>query len=137
MRYGNVKLIAAIGNFGQIGDKGRLPWDSPKDLAHFKRMTMNDICIVGRRTAEGLPPLPGRDVVVWHRDRDIPAFIVANLDRTIWVCGGAHIYRTWMPYVSMSIISHIDFDRKCDTYMPFLWRFARMSYKKVKDAVTG
>lgn len=126
MRYANVKLIAAIGNFGQIGHKGVLPWHAPEDLKHFKHMTEGDICVVGKRTFETLPPLPNRDVVLWERNRDPHAFVAANRDRMIWVCGGAVIYRLWMPLVSLSVISHIDHDTKGDVYMPFLWRFPKL-----------
>lgn len=123
MRYANVKLIVAIGNYGQIGRAGRLPWHDPADLRHFERMTEGDICIVGRRTFDTLPELPGRDVVRWERNRNIHDFVRENKDRVIWVCGGAAIYKLWLPHVSMSLISHIDHDTKGDVYMPFLWRY--------------
>lgn len=122
MRYAHVKLIAAVGNFGQIGQGGKLPWYDRRDLEHFKALTMGGICVVGKNTAATLPTLPGRDVYIWRRADNCQAFAEANADRSIWICGGAGIYKTWRPFVSMSIITHIDYNPKADVYMPFLWR---------------
>lgn len=129
MRYAHVKAIAAVGNFGQIGNRGRLPWHEPADLATFKAITMGGICVVGKHTAETLPPLAGRTVVVWRRDDNPIEFAEANQHRPIWICGGAHIYRAWMPYISTSIISHIDYDGRADTFMPWLWQTRKKETK--------
>lgn len=130
MRYAHVKLIVAMGNFGQIGNKGGLPWHAPADLKQFRRLTMGGICIVGKGTAATLPELPGRDVVIWNRENSIPDYCEANAHRMIWVCGGAQIYKLWLPFVGTSVISHIDFNDKCDTYMPWLWRYPMFNRKQ-------
>jgi len=131
-RHKHVKLIVAIGNFGQIGNRGQLPWHDPDDLAMFKAVTMGGLCIVGKATFATLPDLPGRDVVVWKRGVSPDEFALAHSDRQIWVCGGRSIYREWLPHVSTSIVSHIDFDPKCDRYMPWLWKLPVLR-KPVKD----
>ena len=128
MRYPNVKLIAAIGNYGQIGDAGKLPWYDRRDLKHFRELTMGGICVVGKTTAKTLPTLEGREVIVWRSFMPIEPFIQKHKDRAIWVCGGAHIYKAWLPYVSISILTHIDYNPKADVYMPWLWRKPKRRY---------
>ncbi len=103
-------LIAAIAKNGVIGNKGKLPFSCPDDLAHFKRTTLGGVCIFGSATYEGLPvrPLPGRVNVVITRD---PIFasetvlVFSSLstvvmtecvrlypEKTIFICGGASVY---------------------------------------------
>jgi dihydrofolate reductase len=49
------KLIMAISKNGVIGDKGKLAWKCPEDMAHFKETTAGGICVMGRKTYQGLP----------------------------------------------------------------------------------
>jgi dihydrofolate reductase len=69
------KLIMAISKNGVIGDKGKLAWKCPEDMAHFKETTAGGICVMGRKTYQGLPKptLDGRVIIVISRTmRPIP-----------------------------------------------------------------
>ena len=65
-------LIFARAANGVIGKNNALPWHLPEDLAHFKRTTMGQPVIMGRKTWDSLPPrfrpLPGRINIVVTRD---------------------------------------------------------------------
>src|SRR5258706_15683994 len=57
-----IYLIAAVASNGIIGANGKLPWQLPEDLQHFKRLTLGHPIIMGRRTWESLgKALPGRE----------------------------------------------------------------------------
>ena len=129
-RFRNVRMIAAVGNSGQLGQGGSLPWHSPEDLRHFKAATMGGICVVGAATHRTLPPLPGRDVIVWRRKDDPIEFVHAHKDRDIWICGGSLIYQVWREYASQTIISHIDYDGDADRHMPLLWKAPAFVHRK-------
>lgn len=62
-------IIAAIGQRGQMGLDGALPWRCPEDLRLFKRVTSGGAVIMGRRTWESLNArgLPDRKVIVVSR----------------------------------------------------------------------
>ena len=45
-----VSLIAAVDSNGGIGKNGKLPWNIPQDMKHFKEITSNSTCIMGRKT---------------------------------------------------------------------------------------
>ena len=84
-------LICARAEDGTIGHAGRIPWHLPADLARFRERTMGGLVIVGRRTAETLPPLPGRAVVVWSREGRAAPELLA-WEGPVWVAGGAVTY---------------------------------------------
>ena len=45
-----ISLIAAVSHNGIIGVDGKIPWNIPEDLNHFKKLTMNGVVIMGRNT---------------------------------------------------------------------------------------
>ena len=58
-----MNLILACDPNGGIGYKNALPWKNINgDLARFKKLTTNQIVVMGRLTYESLPikPLPNR-----------------------------------------------------------------------------
>jgi dihydrofolate reductase len=61
-------LVAAVSKNNCIGKGGGLPWNFPKDLAYFKKITWGQWVIMGRKTWESIPkgvrPLPGRKNVI-------------------------------------------------------------------------
>lgn len=63
-----VSLIAAVASNRVIGDRGRIPWRLPDDLAQFRGLTMGHPVIMGRATYESLGrPLRGRPNIVVTR----------------------------------------------------------------------
>ncbi len=62
------EIIVAMSKSGIIGKEGKLPWNNPADLKHFKQMTSGNVVIMGRKTWDSLParakPLPGRINIV-------------------------------------------------------------------------
>ena len=91
-----------------IGAGNDIPWRIPEDWQRFKRLTMGQVLIMGRKTYDSIGrPLPGRTTFVITRDRmwrgdgvrAVPAldeaFDQAALlgPATIFVAGGGEIYR--------------------------------------------
>lgn len=120
-----IHLIAAVGRSGQLGLDGTLPWHEPEDLKWFKAMTMGQTLVVGHNTAQGLPPLPGRNVHVMKRhDTPLPYIVMAKARGIdLWIIGGAKTYELWLPYIDRFHINRVDYDGPADAWMPTL--FAR------------
>ncbi len=61
-------IIVALDGENIIGSKGGIPWKIKEDLLLFKARTIDHICIMGRKTWDGLPlksrPLPYRINIV-------------------------------------------------------------------------
>ncbi|HEY1661802.1 MAG TPA: dihydrofolate reductase [Verrucomicrobiae bacterium] len=59
------KAIAAMSLNRVIGAEGKIPWHLPEDFKWFKKMTMGNVIVMGRKTFESLGrPLPNRKNLV-------------------------------------------------------------------------
>jgi dihydrofolate reductase len=129
-------LIYARARNGVIGKDNQMPWQLPEDLAHFKRVTLGQPVIMGRKTWDSLParfrPLPGRvNIVVtrqsdWHAEGALRAGSIEEAVRLCgdapqaWIMGGAEIYRQAEPLASTAVVTEIDADFEGDAFAPTL-----------------
>jgi len=98
-----MKAIIAVNERGYIGLDGGLPWGRCKDdLAHFKSLTMGGKLLCGPKTAETLPPLSGRELIIWDRDNWSDLYLEAD-----WCIGGKATYQRFMPLFTEVHISVI------------------------------
>ncbi len=134
-----LNLIVAVARNGVIGRNGALPWRLPEDLAHFKRTTMGNPIIMGRKTWESIGrPLPGRRNIVVSRSKNLAANgaeIAADLDAALALCadateafviGGAQLYAAALARAQRLLVTEIDADFDGDTHWPAIdsaqWR---------------
>lgn len=118
-------IIAAVSQKNRvIGDKGALLWHLPKDMQHFRSLTMGKPIIMGRKTFESIgQPLGGRKNVVitkdpnWTHERvwKYSCFHTAladcSRDPEIMVIGGASIYAQFihlMDKLYLTIVHDLD-----------------------------
>jgi dihydrofolate reductase len=129
-------LIYARARNGVIGKNNQMPWHLPEDLAHFKRVTLGQPVIMGRKTWDSLParfrPLPGRLNIVVTRQTDWQAdgaLRAASIEEAMqlcgdapdaWIMGGAEIYRQAEPLASTAVVTEIDQDFEGDAFAPIL-----------------
>ena len=61
-----ITILVAYDQNRIIGNKGDIPWKISRDLQLFKKRTVNNVVVMGRKTWESLPirPLPGRVNIV-------------------------------------------------------------------------
>lgn len=104
--------LSHMGVNGEIGAHGDLPWGQnlPGDLAQFKERTIDGSIVMGRRTFESIEPLlPNREnIVVSSIPTGVPGFsphcpLRAPMlsHATIFIIGGARLYRTALPTVDV------------------------------------
>jgi len=105
-----MKAIAAMSLNRVIGQGGTIPWHLPEDFKWFKKTTMGHVLVMGRKTFESIgKPLPGRETIVLSRSRfsfpgvrtvsDLRELDLENR-RTLFLCGGAEIYKQYLPLCS-------------------------------------
>lgn len=111
------KLIVCVNEKNVIGRNGNLLFHIKNDLKNFKRMTTDNVVIMGRKTFESLPnqkPLPNRINIIITSDFDYSVdenenvYIVHNIpealdlceaffsDKELFVIGGGTIYNQFI-----------------------------------------
>ena len=127
-----INLIWAQDENGGIGKKNQLPWSVSEDLKNFKKLTLNRPIIMGRLTWESLPfkPLSVRRniIITSHQIPDQECYsnineCIQQLENedieSIFIIGGASIYRSFFPIATDLHITIIDnLVRNIDTYFP-------------------
>lgn len=124
-----INMIVCKNNFDYIGKDNKMLYYIPKDLAFFKRKTVNHIIIMGRKTFESLPGmLPNREHWVITRDTsfnktrsfssidDVLEAIDPNVD--YYIIGGGEIYKQFMPYANCLYITEVDDFKVGDVRFP-------------------
>lgn len=128
----NFKAIAAVAENGVIGRGLEIPWRIPEDFRHFKRTTMGGVLLMGRRTWEslGAKPLLGRENAVLTSRPELVkgARAFTSLEeaasayrgdpRTVWICGGAALYKAALPECSELILSRVKMSPQGDVFFP-------------------
>ena len=59
----NINLIVAVDESGGFGKNGKIPWNIPEDMKHFKEVTTGHVCVMGRRTYQ--------DMLEMHKERTV------------------------------------------------------------------
>jgi dihydrofolate reductase len=147
-----VYLVAAVAANGVIGNEGRLPWQLPEDLRHFKQLTFGHPVIMGRRTWESLgKPLPGRNnIVVTSRPgyEAAGAAVATSLEAALALCagepvafviGGSELFAESLPIAAGLMLTEIHRDFPGDTWFPAYdrsrWREAKREAHTAADGM--
>lgn len=113
-----------------IGRDGGLPWRLPEDLKHFRRLTMGNTVLMGRKTFDSLgKPLEGRANWVLTRDpayapagakvfHTLDAALAAPPQGELLVIGGAELYRQTLPYARRLELTRVHANADGDTHFP-------------------
>ena len=149
----HLHLIYARARNGVIGRDNQMPWHLPEDLAHFKRVTLGQPVIMGRKTWDSLParfrPLPGRlNIVItrqsdWQAEGALRAQSIEDALRLCgqapdaWIMGGAEIYRQAAPLASTAVVTEIDQDFAGDAFAPELGADWREIQRESHTAASG
>ena len=125
-----LELIVAYDENRLIGKGNELPWHIPKDLNHFKELTVGNRIIMGRVTFESIGRiLPNRESIILSRNEyrvsGVKTYnsveeLLKNLDdaKRNFVIGGSKIYKTLLPFVDILHISHVKGKHEGDVYFP-------------------
>src|SRR5262249_48041760 len=147
-----IAMIAAVGSNRVIGKGNDLPWRLPADFRYFKKKTMGQTLIMGRRTFDSIRngPLPGRRTIVITRQEgwrhENPAVEVAHslqealqravqgqaADATVFIAGGGEIFREALPLADRIYLTRIGAAFDGDAFFPELdpddWRIAEQEH---------
>jgi dihydrofolate reductase len=128
--------IVAIDKQGRIGRNGKIPWSSPADMRHFASRTKFATVLMGRKTFDSLPKLlefrhhvvlsryqyPNQKDVTFVPGIESAQTACARKGGSVWVIGGAEIYKQFLPLCESIVVTHIpqsfDMRHDSDVFMP-------------------
>ena len=126
-----ISIIVAVSDDWGIGRNNELLWHIPEDLKRFKKLTMGNALIMGKKTWESLPrkPLPGRKNIVLT---DVPGEIINDSitaysiedalnkcgKEEVFVIGGGSIYCQFINRADRLYITHVHKRAPADVYFP-------------------
>lgn len=126
-------IIAALTASRVIGKDGKMPWHYSEDLKRFKRLTMGQTVLMGRKTYESMgKPLPGRtNVIVTTSKISVPPGadmeIYPSLEEAlfelrgrekVFVIGGGMIYAQLIDRADAMHLTMIEQESEGDTFFP-------------------
>lgn len=125
-------LICAVSKNGVIGKNGQIPWNFKSDLEFFKRNTMKNIVVFGRKTFESITkPLNGRKIIVLTRNKDyfVEGAIIEHSCCNIvnnylksknkcFIAGGSEIYNFFIDYAEKIYLTEIEKNFDGDATFP-------------------
>src|SRR3989344_2366319 len=128
-----ISMISAIAENRVIGNKNSLPWHLPADFKYFKAQTLNKPIVMGLKTFEsiGSKPLPNRKNIILNNNPNykIPenCFLARSIEEAlemtknedeVMICGGASVYRQFLPLVDRLYLTYIHQNFEGDTLFP-------------------
>ncbi len=127
-----ISIIVAVSEDCGIGKDNELLWHIPEDMKRFKKLTMGNTVVMGKKTWESLPkkPLSGRKNIVLTdklNEKIDGAVTVYSIDEAlskcekgeeVFVIGGGSIYRQFMPIADRLYITHVHKKAPADIYFP-------------------
>ena len=121
-------IIAAYSENRVIGNNGRIPWDLPDDRQRFKKLTIGNVVVMGRKTYEEIGrPLTDRVNVVISSNGNFDGCVNARSlgealsifpDRDIYIAGGERLYRDALSIADMMYITEVSETVEGDRYFP-------------------
>ena len=129
-----VSLIVCADSENGIGKQNKLAWSLQEDIKHFKKTTINNVVIMGRKTWNSIPlkfkPLSNRlNIVITTQNKcnfpENPNLIICNspqkallhaskYNKEIFVIGGAQIYEQFRNHANKLYLTRIFYNFNAD-----------------------
>ena len=125
----DIRVICAIGKRGQLGLKGRLPWEGNRgaeyraDVERFFEITRGHVIVAGPVTAASFPAWALEDrTVVAIRSSDRPEEVIARFPgRVVYVGGGPSVWTAYARLVRHWDVTRLPYDGEADRYLDPAW----------------
>jgi dihydromethanopterin reductase len=124
-----IRAMCAIGQRGQLGLRGVLPWEGAKDpeyvadVQRFWDMTRGHVILMGPRTKSSVPPFAYAErTIVEIRSSLAPEAAIAKYpDRVIFIGGGPAIFAAYARFVQHWDITRLPYDGEADRWFDPQW----------------
>jgi dihydrofolate reductase len=131
-------MIVAMDENSGIGANNELLWHLPDDFKWFKKNTLGNPVIMGRKTMDSLPKvLPNRRNIVLGRDaskilndfehaatpQEALEMVREEKDKEVFIIGGSSIYELYLPQANRLYLTRVHTKiENVDAYFPAIKR---------------
>ncbi len=124
-----VRAMCAIGQRGQLGLNGHLPWEGNSgreyiaDVERFWIMTEGHVIAAGPRTIAAIPSFArGNRTLFEIRSHMTPQVVIGQFPgRVVYIGGGPAIWDVYAPFVSHWDITRLPYDGEADRWFNPAW----------------
>ncbi|MEQ1695804.1 MAG: diacylglycerol kinase [Hyphomicrobiaceae bacterium] len=132
MVVANVRSMCAIGQSGQLGLHGVLPWEGRReqpfvdDVARFFEVTRGHVLLAGPKTIASVPAFAFEDrtIAVIRSGMKPEAVFAAYPGRIIYIGGGPIVWDVYAPYIAHWDITRLPYDGPADRWFKPEWLVA-------------
>lgn len=145
----SIKLICAISKNNVIGNENKLPWNLSEDLKRFKKLTSNNLIVMGRKTFDSIGrPLPNRKNIVLSNnlnlkidgvevfnspDEVISLYKEKPEKKDMYIIGGTFVYKLFLEYCDYLYITYVDKNFEGDAFFPKIdWKAWNLTREEEK-----
>ena len=145
----SIKLICAISKNNVIGNENKLPWNLSEDLKRFKKLTSNNLIVMGRKTFDSIGrPLPNRKNIVLSNnsnleidgvevfnspDEVISLYKEKPVKKDMYIIGGTFVYKLFLEYCDYLYITYVDKNFEGDAFFPKIdWKAWKLTKEEEK-----
>ena len=137
----DVRSMCAIGQRGQLGLNGVLPWEGATgaeyvhDVERFLAMTRGHVLMAGPRTIASVPDFAKADrTLVVIRSGDNPEASIARYsDRTIFIGGGPPVWDGYCHLIGNWDITRLPYDGEADRWFDPAWLVGSGAPRHLRD----
>jgi len=130
----SIKLICAVSKNNVIGNKNKLPWNLSEDLKRFRKLTNDNVIVMGRKTYDSIGrPLPNRENLVLSKNKKLKIdnvkvfsspkeildfYYTKKKKNDLFIIGGTFIYELFIDYCDYLLITYVNKEFEGDAYFP-------------------
>jgi dihydromethanopterin reductase len=127
-----VRSMCAIGQRGQLGLGGQLPWEGAKgpeykaDVERFWSETRGNVILAGPRTYRSIPAFAHKErtIVELRSSMDPEAAIAQFPGRVIFIGGGPPVWDVYARLIQHWDITRLPYDGEADRWFDPAWLVA-------------
>lgn len=125
----DIRAMCAIGQRGQLGLRGGLPWEGEKapayrrDVERFFEMTRGHVLLAGPATCRSIPDSARPHLtVVELRSNLVPEEMVARFPgRVVYIGGGPPVWAAYAHLIEHWDITRLPYDGEADRWFDPAW----------------
>ena len=128
----DVRSICAIGQRGQLGLNGQLPWEGAQgaeyvaDVRRFFEVTRGHVLVAGPKTIASVPRFAYADrTIAVIRSTDRPEDVIARYPgQVVFIGGGPPVWDVYAPFIRHWDITRLPYDGDADRWFDPRWLVA-------------